>query len=149
VRQRFLSMEFVPALRTMSATSNCGRFTYSSCDDLPFLSTSASSGLGVARLPLQEVAIASGFFKIVMAKPDLDGAEVGAGFEHVGSEAMAEHVGIDTFFTPPVGPMTAWSARSPASIRCCARRAIAEWNIGAEVPRLLNRHQRIFAELII
>ena len=32
----------------MSATSNCGRFIYSSWDDLPFFSTSASSGLGVA-----------------------------------------------------------------------------------------------------
>ena len=46
--ERLRSMKSVPALRMMSATSNCGRLIYSSSDDLPFFSTSASSGLGVA-----------------------------------------------------------------------------------------------------
>ena len=52
------------------------------------------------RLPLREVEIASGFFQIVMAQQDLDGVQVGAGFEQVSSEAMAEHVRIDTFLNP-------------------------------------------------
>ncbi len=42
------TVKSAPALRMMSATSNCGRFIYFSSDDLPFFSTSASSGLGVA-----------------------------------------------------------------------------------------------------
>src|SRR5262249_3767078 len=40
--------EVCSALRMISATSHCGRLIYSSADDLPFFSTSASSGLGVA-----------------------------------------------------------------------------------------------------
>ena len=66
--ERFRSMKSAPALRMMSATSNGGRLIYSSSDDLPFFSTSASSGLGGGmQVPLREVEIASGFFQIVMA----------------------------------------------------------------------------------
>jgi hypothetical protein len=38
--------------------------------------------------------IASGFFQIVMPQQNLNGVQVGAGFQHVGGEAVTEHVGI-------------------------------------------------------
>ena len=56
-----------------------------------------------------KVEIASGFFQIVMAQQNLDGVQVGAGFEQVRGEAMAEHVGIDTFLDPgAAGGFDAW-----------------------------------------
>jgi hypothetical protein len=38
--------------------------------------------------------IDGGFFQIVMAQQDLNGVQVGAGFQQVRGEAVTEHVGI-------------------------------------------------------
>jgi hypothetical protein len=38
--------------------------------------------------------IAGGLFQIVMPQQNLNGVQVGAGFEQVGGEAVPEHVGI-------------------------------------------------------
>jgi hypothetical protein len=44
------------------------------------------------QVPLREVEIASGFFQIVMSQQDLNGVQVGAGFEQVSGEAMAQGI---------------------------------------------------------
>jgi hypothetical protein len=41
------------------------------------------------QVPLREMQIAGGLFQIVMAEQDLNGVQVGAGFEQVSGEAVA------------------------------------------------------------
>jgi len=46
------------------------------------------------QVTLGKMEIASRFFQIVMPQQNLNGVQVGAGFQHVRGEAVTEHVGI-------------------------------------------------------
>jgi hypothetical protein len=46
-------------------------------------------------MPLREMQVDGRYFEVAMAEQDLDGAQVGAGFEKVGGETMAQGVGMD------------------------------------------------------
>jgi len=46
-------------------------------------------------VPLREMQIDGRYFEVAMAEQDLDGAQVGAGFEQMRSEAVTERVRMD------------------------------------------------------
>ena len=46
------------------------------------------------QVTLGKMEIASRFFQIVMPQQNLNGVQVGTGFQHVRGEAVTEHVGI-------------------------------------------------------
>ena len=46
------------------------------------------------QMTLRKMEIAGGLFEIVMPQQNLNGVQVGTGFQHVGGEAVTEHVGI-------------------------------------------------------
>ena len=50
-----------------------------------------------------KMEIAGGLFQIVMAQQNLNGVQVGAGFQHVRGEAVAEYVGIHLLLASPHG----------------------------------------------
>ncbi len=52
------------------------------------------------QVTLRKMEIAGRFFQIVMAQQNLNGVQVGAGFQHVRGEAVPEHVGIYLFLNP-------------------------------------------------
>jgi len=47
-----------------------------------------------------KMEIAGGLFQIVMAQQNLNGVQVGAGFQHVRRKAVAEYVGIHLLLDP-------------------------------------------------
>ena len=46
-------------------------------------------------MTLREMQIEGGLFQVVMSKEQLDGAQVSTVFEQVGSETVAQSVGMD------------------------------------------------------
>ena len=50
---------------------------------------------GCVEMPLGEMQVDRGFFKVAMSEQHLDGAQVGAGFKQMRGEAMAQSVGMD------------------------------------------------------
>jgi hypothetical protein len=56
-----------------------------------------------------KMEIAGGLFQIVMAQQNLNGVQVGAGFQHVRGKAVAGYVGY-TFFLIPARRAAYWQA---------------------------------------
>ena len=80
----------VPAARIRSATSSGGRAIYFAASE------SASSGLAVApMMALRQVDVNHGFAQVGVAEQQLDGAQVGAGFEQMCGEAVAKGVRME------------------------------------------------------
>ena len=50
---------------------------------------------GRAEMPLREVQVDGSDLEVAMAEQDLNGAQVGSGFEQVGRKAMSQGVGMD------------------------------------------------------
>ena len=46
-------------------------------------------------MPLREMQVDRSYFKVAMPKQDLNGAQVGAGFQKMGRETMAQCVGMN------------------------------------------------------
>src|ERR1039458_9354322 len=61
---------------------------------------------GGAQMPLGQMQVNGRYFKVAMAKQDLDRAQVGAGFKKVSRETMAQGVGMNA----PVVETSAFSS---------------------------------------
>ena len=48
----------------------------------------------------REVQVNDGFFEILMAEQELDGAQISAGLEEMRSEAVPKQMGINAFLDP-------------------------------------------------
>jgi hypothetical protein len=46
---------------------------------------------------LRKMQVEGGFFQIAVAQQNLNGAQIGAGFEQMSGEAMTQGVGVDLF----------------------------------------------------
>ena len=64
------------------------------------------------QVTLGKMEIASRFFQIVMPQQNLNGVQVGTGFQHVRGEAVTEHVGIHLLLdSGPAGGVLAGMTR--------------------------------------
>jgi hypothetical protein len=57
-------------------------------------------------MPLGEMQVDRSYFEVSMAEQDLDGAQVGAGFEKMGRETVTQSVGMNA----PVVETSAFSS---------------------------------------
>ncbi len=48
-----------------------------------------------AEMPLGQMQVNGRYFKVAMAKQDLDGAQIGTGFKKMGREAMSQGVRVN------------------------------------------------------
>ena len=99
---RLPSKKESPAARMISATSRGGRGIYLALDGSEWESNlgSASSGLAVACRWMGDMQIHASLLEVVMAQQELNCAQVGAGLQQVGGEAVSKSVGVQWFVDP-------------------------------------------------
>jgi hypothetical protein len=110
IHLRLCSMNDCPAQRTMSAISREAGHQLCLCPPCGRERERIERAGGCAEMPLGQMQIDGRYLEVAMAEQDLDGAQVGAGFEKMCGEAVSQSVRMDAPVSRPARSAAIWQA---------------------------------------